>query len=156
MPAAPKPQPAKSRDARKAPPKRLPGSGNGKGKERTAQQLERQERVFELRVIERMTVRQVAAAMKIDQKTVIADERAELQRRADEIAGRREVEQAAHMAMIDNLLQTSRRNASIPGTGALGAQAKALEMRAKLLGLDAPTKVDVGMEKILEAIAPPE
>lgn len=159
-----------SRNSGKAPkvqtPKGVPSTGvpmsvtgeqsgatrdNGKGR-RTALQLDRQEQVFRMRVIERMTVRQVAAELKISQQTVIDDERAELQRRADEIENRREVEKAAHLALIDDLYLESMNAKDAPGTGALGAAAKAIEMRAKILGLDAPTKIDIGVQTLVDAL----
>lgn len=125
--------------------------GNGKTR-RTAQQLSRQEQVFKLRVLERMTVRQVAAKLKIAPETVTKDERAELELRASEIEDRRATEKAAHLAIIDDLYLQSMKRKGTPGTGALGAAAKAVEMRAKILGLDAPTKVDVGLQKLVDAL----
>jgi hypothetical protein len=103
-----------------------------------------------------MTVRQVAAKLKISQDTVIADEKAELERRADEIEGRRDVELAAHLSLVDDLYLESMKRKGTPGTGALGAAAKALEMRSKLLGLDAPTKVEIGIQQLVDALAIPD
>jgi DNA-binding CsgD family transcriptional regulator len=123
---------------------------------RTAPQLSRQEQVFKLRVIDRMTVRQVAEKLNISLETVLADERAELERRAEEIEERREVETAAHLALVDDLYRQAMSRKGTPGTGALGAAAKALEMRAKLLGLDAPTRVEVGVSQLIEALAIPD
>ncbi len=125
--------------------------GNGKGR-RTAPQLDRQERVFQMRVIDRLTVRQVAAKLGISTETVLKDERAELERRAAEIEERREVEKAAHLALIDDLYKQSMLRKGTPGTGALGAAAKAIEMRAKILGLDAPTKIEAGIQGLVAAL----
>lgn len=123
-----------------------------RARRRTAIQLERQEKVFALRVIERKTVREVAAELSISQETVISDERCELERRSAEIEERRETEKAAHLALIDNLYRESMASKGLPGTGALGAAAKAIEMRAKILGLDAPTKIDHGLQELVNAL----
>ena len=101
-----------------------------------------------------LTVRQIAAKLKIDPGTVITDLRAEEQLRADETAEQRETMLARQLAVVDDLYRKSMAKAGKPGTGALAAAAKALEMRARLLGLDAPTKVDVGLDKLLEALEP--
>lgn len=147
------------------PPKKTPrtpnktepraGKTNGKGR-RTAMQLSRQEQVFKLRVIDRLTVRQTAAKLGISLETVIADEKAELELKAAEIDDRRAVEQAAHLALVDDLYKQSMARKGTPGTGALGAAAKALEMRAKILGLDAPTKVELGVQALVDALAIPD
>ena len=122
---------------------------------RTPKQLERQERCFEMHIVEGKTCRQIGAELHIDADTAARDINAESLRRASEIAARREVEQAQHIARIDDLYRKSIALSSAAGTGALGAAGKALEMRAKILGLDAPTKIDVGLSTLLDALDVP-
>jgi hypothetical protein len=125
-----------------------------KGRRRTALQLSRQEQVFELSVLQGKTIRQISAQLEITQETVIKDLRAEEARRSEELAAQRENAQARHLGMIDHLFERSMDLRGIPGTGALGAAAKAVEMRAKILGLDAPTKVDLGVQALWDALTP--
>lgn len=113
--------------------------------------LLRQEEVFRKRIIERRTVRAVAEEMGLCLQTVIDDCKAELQRRADELADRRETEKVEQLSMVEDLYLQSLAMREVPGSGALGAAGKALEMRARILGLDAPTKVDVGLQKLFAA-----
>ncbi len=136
--------------------KRVEQSRAGNARPRTPQQLQRQERVFERSVIDGKTVRFIAKEMGIAQDTVIEDIRQESQRRADELAANRETEQARHLSKIEDLYRRSLQLATTPGTGAMGAASKALEMRAKILGLDAPTRVEVGVAALLDAIDVPE
>lgn len=138
---------------KRVPPRKKPGTGNNKGP-RTPQQLERQERVFTLNVLEGKTIRQIAAIEKIDTKTVLKDIRAEAARRAEERSATREHDLEVHLAKLDDLALKALQDRLMPGTGAYGAVAKALEMRAKLLGLDAPTKIDVGIKTFLDALEP--
>lgn len=124
---------------------------------RTALQLERQEKIFVLNVIGGKSHREIAALLKIDKKTVASDIKAEAKRRAGEIAERRETEQAMHLARVDGFYFRSMELAMVAGSGALGAAGKALEMRAKILGLDAPTKVELGLQTLLDALdVPPD
>lgn len=123
---------------------------------RSAAQLDRQERAFALSVLDGKTYRVIAGLLGCDKDTVTRDIRAELTRRADEIADRRELEQAQHLALIEDLYQKAMAASSTPGTGAFSSAGKALEMRAKLLGLDAPARPDVALQTLVEALAPNE
>lgn len=139
-----------------APAKKKPGASVKVGpRVRTPQQLERQEKVFELSVLSGNTHRQIAVILHIDKMTVASDIRAESERRAGEIAERRETEQAQHVARLDDFYQQSMALRAAAGTGALGAAGKALEMRAKILGLDAPTRVEIGVQSLLDALDTP-
>ena len=134
-----------------------PAKGNKSGQNRatrarTPKQLERQAQVFRMNVMERKTVREIAKELDISQETVISDIRAEAQLRADERAQLREADMAIQVELTERLLDDSMRLADKPGTGALGAAAKAIEMRSKLLGLDAPTKIDAGLDAIMDAL----
>lgn len=120
-------------------------------RKRTPRQLERQEKAFAMH-LDGMTYREIAAELKCDKETVQHDIHHELERRAEELAEHREVEKAHQLALVDDLYKKSMANRSNAGTGALGAAGKALEMRAKLLGLDAPTKIDLGLSTLVDAL----
>jgi len=126
--------------------------GGGGRSARTPMQIERQERVFKLSVLERRTVRQIAAIEKIDPKTVLSDLKQEAARRAEERAATREQDIEIHLALIDDLREQALAAKGIPGTGAFGAASKAIEMRGKILGLEAPLKVDAGLADVLKAL----
>ncbi|TAM90621.1 hypothetical protein EPN42_05620 [bacterium] len=167
-------QQSRATRARPKPPVRKKGDGigNGKGRTRTPAQLERQERVFELSVMDGKTVRAIAAEVGISQDTVISDLRHEGQRRSDEIAERREVEKARAVSFYSHVAQEGLRLAAeadgveeIGGSDeqpprlvskaalarGLDSAIKARERIDKILGIDAPTKVEVGIEKLLQA-----
>lgn len=127
---------------------------HGQSQSRTAKRRELQEQVYLARVIEHLTVRQVAEKLGIATETVMAYEKAEQVRRVDEIASQREEQQANHLALIDDLHRSAMALRSVPGTGSLAAAAKAIEMRAKILGLDAPTRIDIGVQRLVEAFEP--
>jgi hypothetical protein len=123
----------------------------GSARARSAKQLERQERAFALS-LDGLTHREIAAALSIDKKTAARDIAAEAQRRADELGDRRETEQAIHLARLDRLYRRAEALERVPGIGALATCAKILEQRARLLGLDAPTKLDSAMDGLLRAL----
>jgi transposase len=123
----------------------------GSARARSSAQLERQERAFALH-LDGLTHREIAAAMGIDKKTVARDLAAEAERRADELHDRREAEAAIHLARLDRLYRRAEALERVPGSGALATCARVLELRAKVLGLDAATKVDVGMQGLLDAL----
>ena len=117
------------------------GAAHAHTRARTPKQLERQEQVFRLSVLEGLTHREIAAKLKIDKKTVARDI---------------EAEKAMHLARLDDLYKRSLNLAGLAGVGGLAAAGKALEMRARILGLDAPTKVDAGLADLLNALAIPD
>lgn len=125
---------------------------NAHARERTAAQLQRQERVFALSVLDGRTHREIAKELGLDRGTVARDLRAEAERRSEEIAERREVEHATQLALVDNLFYRSMEMAHTAGAGGLAAAAKALEMRSRLLGLDQAVKLDTGLEGLLKAL----
>ena len=144
---------------------------------RTPQQLKRQEEVFLANVIEGKTVRQLAAQFKISQETVISDIRHEEKRRADENAARRDTDKARSTSFYEHVAAEALRLAAqadgieVIGTEsedpndrppklvskqglvrALDSAIKARERIDKLLGLDAPTKIDVAVQGLVEAL----
>jgi hypothetical protein len=126
-------------------------ANNGK-RTRTPIQLERQLKVFNLH-IEGKTHREIMKILGIaDTGTIVNDIRQEAELRAAERSEMREADQAAHLARIDELIASCRNRFDKQGTSALPTAAKALEMRAKILGLDAPLKVDMGMAELVKAI----
>lgn len=125
-------------------------------RKRTERQLARQAQVFELYVSGKTLIK-IARELGIGSlHTVIADIRAESELRAAENAKTRESDTALQLARLDNLYNEATGRFDLQGTSALPTAAKVLEMRAKLLGLDAPTKVEVGIQTLLNALEPPE
>jgi len=174
----PKPDPKQSETSRThaRTPTRRPGNAKGNGKNRrTPQQLERQERVFNLSVIENKTIREIAAEESINPATVMSDLRHEEQRRADEISERRELEKARAISFYSHVAQEGLRLAAqadgIEEIGGgdddekpprlvskaalargLDSAIKARERQDKILGIDAPTKLDVGLQLLADAL----
>lgn len=143
--------------------------GNNGKTRRTPQQLERQERVYLLNVVKGMTIRAIAAELGICANTVVADIKCEADRRAAELAERRETERAASVAFYDDIAARALKKSDQYDTlvdqalanpelaarvtdRALDAALQARTRRDKILGLDAPTKVDIGIQSLLDAL----
>jgi hypothetical protein len=136
---------------------------NGKNR-RTAVQLERQEKAFLLNVIECRTIRQVAIDLGVSQETVISDIRHEMELRAKENESRREHDTAVSIARYQGVITKAEKKSElydgIAGAGgkvvdhSLDAILKAQERIDKLLGLEAPSRIDLGLSTLLEAIDP--
>ncbi len=120
---------------------------------RSAKLLNRQERAFELSVIEGMSVPQIARTLGVSEFTVRSDIRAEEVIRIAESEETRSAEQVRQLILVQDVINEARASRNRPGTGAFSAMTKGIEMRAKLLGLDAPTKVELGVSQLLEAIS---
>lgn len=103
-------------------------------------------------VVDGKTYREIAKELAISLETVVSDIRYEAQLRAEERSELREADLAVQLAMTERVYQKSMDLADRPGVGALPTAAKAAEMRSKLLGLDAPVKVDLGVEKLIDAL----
>jgi transposase len=156
-------QPRLRKKPSKKPTPRQPGSGNGKDR-RTAAQLDRQEKVFDRNVMFGRTIRQLAAEFGISPETVISDLRHEEQRRSKENAARRSADLARSLSFYDGVIAIAQEKSKLYDTllgerdGAkisdhtLDAMLKARERQDKLLGLEAPTKVDLGIQALLAAI----
>jgi hypothetical protein len=155
-----RPKPANARKKKKL----LAGNGRGDGR-RTPAQLARQERVFALSVIEGKTTRQIAVLEGIDRGTVIADLRHESARRAEDLKANREFEIERALSFYDEIaamaVLKSKMYDGIARAGgkvvdhSLDAALKARERKDKILGIDAPTRIDVGLATLLEALEPP-
>lgn len=120
---------------------------------RSAKLLNRQERAFELSVIEGMSVPQIARTLGVSEFTVRSDMRAEEVIRIAESEETRSAEQIRQLMLVQDVIKEARASRNRPGTGAFSAMTKGIEMRAKLLGLDAPTKIELGVAQLLEAIS---
>ncbi len=137
--------------------------GNGKTR-RTPQQLERQERVWKLSVLEFKTIRAIAAEVKIAQETVISDLRYEFARVEAETERRRANEQAISIATYQGIAVDAIRKGEmydgIAGAGGkvvdhtLDARLKARERLDKILGIESPTRVDLTMQTLIDALEP--
>lgn len=145
---------------------------------RTPVQLQRQERVFDLAVVSGKSYRLIAKELGIALETVVSDMRHEEARRAEELTARRETEKARAVAFYDEVAREGMRLArrsdetvEFGGDGphagvaspysslarGLDAAIKARERVDKILGLDAPTRVEVGLQGLLDALdVPPD
>jgi transposase len=134
---------------------------------RTAAQLERQEKHFNMSVLDGLTYREIKAKTGASLETIVADIREEALRRADELGDRRESEKARSVAFYESIkvkaLRKSELNDKIlekilAGEGgkvsdrSLEAALKAQERIDKIQGVDAPTKVDLGLQQLIDAI----
>lgn len=135
---------------------------SGHSRARTPAQLERQTKAYEMS-IDGMSHRAIADKLNVDRKTVAADIHAEATRRADEIAKRREVEKARSVSTYERVIQRAVKKSDMydeialtPGSKVtdrtLEAIIHARERIDKVLGIDAPTKVEIGVESLLKAL----
>jgi IS30 family transposase len=137
--------------------------------------LERQERVFALSVMAGKSARAIALEIGVDRNTVMADLRYESRRRSTELGERREYEKARAIAFYedierraivksdlwDEILRQVRDDDGADVNAArktvndrsLDIAVKARERIDKLLGLDAPTRVEIGVQALLVAIS---
>ena len=134
---------------------------------RTPAQLDRQSEIFDMSVCELLSYRQIIAAFKergesLSMDTVVADIRHEEQRRADELGARRETEKARSVAFYESVQREGMRLAKKsddafmqPLARGLDSAVKARERIDKILGLDAPTKVELGIQSLLESLDVP-
>lgn len=139
---------------------------NGKKDNPTDRVLKLQEEVFTLS-IEGWTVRQISEKTGLSLKTVISYRKAESQRRAQENAERREHDRDEALAFYDSVIKraiakSEMYDALLSGEvpakvtdHTLDAMIKARERKDKILGLDTPVKVDVGLDAFLDALFAP-
>jgi len=122
------------------PPKR-PGPGAPTADE-TPRILERQFQAYQLRLTG-YTIDEIAIALKVSVRQISADLKAEGAFRAQQLVTHREEEIARSLSFLDTVTKRL-----IPATGALDAATaavllKANEQRNKILGLEAPKRIDV-------------
>jgi len=152
-------------EQRRQPKKRI-GGQSGTTRTRTPYQIQRQGRVFELS-LRGWSAREIAAELNIDKDTVCADLVFEQELRAEELGSRRETEKARSVAVYERVIRKALERAETAGaildaiaSGAdmkltdryLETVTKARERIDKVLGVDAPTKVDIGIAGLLEAL----
>jgi hypothetical protein len=82
-------------------------TGNGKGR-RTPQQLARQARVYDMNVLECMTIREIAAELEISTHTVESDLRAEEALRVEHLANEKESAQKRAVDTYQNIIRRAR------------------------------------------------
>lgn len=109
-----------------------------------------QEKAFYLSV-EGKTCRQIGEILGINKTTASEYIRAEEALRAEELGAQREAEKARRIARLQHLSKLAEESRSIPGSGAFGACGKFEEMINRILGVDAPTKIDLGLETLFSA-----
>ena len=117
--------------------------------------------------IDGMSLRQIAVELKIDKDTANRYVNAEAERRAEELGERRETEKARavsfYTGVIVRALKKSDLNDQITEKilngedmkvtdRSLDAALKARERIDKILGVDAATKIDTGLQALIEAL----
>lgn len=120
-------------------------------REKTPAQKTLQEQAFYLH-IEGQTVREIGAELGINYKTAARYVREEERLRAKEFEENREAERARRVARWQQISRQCDTYVSVPGSGALGAKAKAEENIDKILGVAAPTKIDLGIQGLVDAL----
>ena len=158
----PKPSLPRQRTAKKS-PARAPKRKLTRGPRTQAVRESLQEQVYNLRVLECWSVEEVCTKLGMSSKTVLAYEKAELTRRAEENAERRECDQEVSIARYERIfrkgMELAERSTSAfmqPLIRGLDSAAKAQERIDKIKGLDAPTKVELGVQQLIEALSIPE
>jgi transposase-like protein len=123
-------------------------------KERTGKQLERQERCFRLSIEQNKSMREIALELGITNNTVASDIRAELERRHKENADQRKYEVTRAVAFYERMIALALtfepdeedaekdRIKRIPDRS-INTAIKARERIDKILGLEAPTKMEI-------------
>lgn len=105
----------------------------------------RQRETFRLYYIERKTYDEIRQLTGNSTATICSDLKAERVRRAADLAAERTEEIAVQLAMVEEILAKAMEDRLAPGSGAYAAATKALELRARLLGLEAPQRVDISV-----------
>ncbi len=133
---------------------------------RTQYQLDRQSECFMLSV-EGWSIRAIAQNKSLACNTVLADIKAEQAVRADQIRERAESEKARSVSFYESVAKRAIRKAEVcdrildsiaSGGDAkltekyLDTAIKARERIDKILGLDAPTKVEIGIATLIESL----
>lgn len=137
---------------------------NGRAGRRLPKELARQERIFMASVMGEQSVRQIAARESVSPMTVRADLRREYERRAAELGSRREFELVRAISTYEFVIAEAVRKSNLydgiaregrwVSDGTLQTLINARTRIDRLLGLDAPTRVDVGLQALLDAMEP--
>ncbi len=125
---------------------------------RTPRQLDRQERIFNLSVLGRKTVREIAAELDVSTHTVVADLRCEQERRSEELGERREIEKACAVAFYQHIAAEGMRAAeSTPDIKGLDIAIRARTRIDAILGLNVKTpEVDSRLQLLVDALKLPD
>lgn len=130
---------------------------------RTPAQLKRQESAFMLSVTKVKSVREIGAELGVDKDTITSDLRHEQERRAEELGERREAEQVRAISFYEGIIAAamakSDRLDALLAAGKGGFSDRSLDVAIaarsridKLLGLEAPTRVDTSIEMLVAAL----
>jgi predicted transcriptional regulator len=118
------------------------------------------EQAFMLNVVHGKTCRQIAELLGINKETASIYIREESKRRTASLDAERDSQTARAVAFYDNvaaigieLAQKSHEPFMQQLIKGLDTAVKARERKDKLLGLDAPTKIEVGLEDLLKAVS---
>lgn len=116
-----------------------------RGKRTDKQELDREDRRQDVLLLRRngLSIRAIAAKVGISPVTVLADLRAGLQAVIEETKDRAEENRAIDLERIDAAVELAMREIESGNIDAIDKLVKLLDRRAKLLGIDAPTKTDV-------------
>jgi predicted DNA-binding protein YlxM (UPF0122 family) len=119
---------------------------------RSPYKLLRQEKVFQLHALEGLSNDEIAAKLGVHRDTVASDLKAEQELRMTELELTRDAQLVNQLMLVQRVINSSYEDRKNKGTGAYAAHTEALKQRAKLLGLDAAVKIDLGFATILDAI----
>lgn len=129
------------------------------GKRGTALTNKLQEEAFLLNVMEGLSCREIAERMGIDKDTAAKYIRVETERRAKELGGERDKHTARAVAFYSTVAAKAVKLADKadaafmqPLVKGLDSAIHARERIDKLLGLDAPTKIDMGLQSLIDAL----
>lgn len=116
-------------------------------------------RAFLMSIVDGMSTREIGAVLDIDHHTAAKYIREESARRAKSLDATREQMVAEAVAFYDEAsslgIELARKSTDAymqPLVKGLDAAIKARERKDKILGLDAPVKVDMGLQELVNAI----
>lgn len=126
-----------------------------KEKKQTAEDLaaiaaivKRQGLAFEFRIAG-LSYRAIGAKLGVSHETIRQDVESELQRQADANAEKAGIHRELELERLDKYIRVLDHWIESGNIGAVGMAVRVMERRAKMLGLDAPTKVDANVKGTL-------
>lgn len=106
-----------------------------------AEIVKRQGMAFDFRIAG-FSYRSIGEKLGVSHETVRQDVERELQRQADANTSKAGIQRELELERLDKYIRVLDNWIEAGNIGAVGMAVKVMERRAKLLGLDAPTKVD--------------
>ena len=119
--------------------------------------LNRQEQVFEMSVMYGMTVRQIARMLRASLTTIIADLKRETLIRVEAQKAREDHESQIAIEFYTDIArqaQNAARDPVFPGdVSQFGTAVKARERIDRIKGIDAPVRIDAGIDGLVAALS---